>query len=111
VGTGETTDRPLDLGATTTATTIDQSGTGLLKFTGVNTATGVGIKVMTLQGSTAGTGEISGAIIDNSATNTTGITKAGTGTWTLSGANTYTGATNVITGTLVVSGSISGSTS
>ena len=103
VGTGETTDRPFDLLGTTTATTLDQSGTGLLKFTGTNTATGAGVKTMTLQGSTTGTGEISGPIVNNSGTNTTGITKAGTGTWTLSGVNTYTGLTTVNGGNLVLS--------
>ncbi len=102
-GTGETTDRPLDLGATTTATTLEQAGAGLLKFTGVNTATGGGVKVWTLQGSTAGTGEIAGVIPDNTAAFTTGVTKAGTGIWTLSGVNTYTGPTTVSAGNLVLS--------
>jgi autotransporter-associated beta strand protein len=101
-GTGETTNRVIALAGTTGGATIDQSGTGLLKFTGTNTATGAGSKTLTLQGSTAGTGEIAGAIVDNSGTNTTAVTKAGTGTWTLSGTNSYTGGTNLNQGTLAV---------
>src|SRR4029077_16656429 len=70
-GTGETTDRVINLAGTTGGVTIDQSGTGLLKFTSALTATGAGSKTLTLQGSTAGTGEIAGAIVDNSGTNKT----------------------------------------
>ena len=105
IGTGDTTDRVINLPGTTGGATLNQSGaSGLLKFTSALTATGVGSKTLTLQGSTAGMGEIGGAIVDNSVTNTTAVTKAGTGTWTLSGANTYTGGTNVNAGTLLWSG-------
>jgi len=107
VGPGETTDRAINLANTTGGSALDQSGTGLLKFTSAFTATGAGSKTLTLQGSTAGTGEIDGAIVDNSTgTYNTALTKAGTGIWTLSGANSYTGATTVSGGTLLVSGSI-----
>jgi autotransporter-associated beta strand protein len=106
VGTGETTDRVINLAGTTGGGTIDQSGTGLLQLTSAFTATGAGVKTLTLQGSTGGTGEIAGAIVDNSSTNKTSVTKAGTGTWTLSGSNTYTGATIVNAGTLLVNGSL-----
>ena len=99
-GTGETTDRVLNLAGTTGGGTIDQSGTGNLKFTSTLTATGAGIKTLTLQGSTAGTGEIAGVIVNNSGTNTTAVTKLGTDTWKLSGLNTYTGTTTVNRGTL-----------
>lgn len=101
-GSGETTDRVINLNGTTGGATIDQSGTGLLKFTSDLTTTGAGSKTLTLQGSTAGTGEIAGAIINNSVTNITSLTKAGTGTWTLSGTNTYTGPTVVNAGTLLL---------
>ncbi|MEY2480190.1 MAG: hypothetical protein QOI04_1117 [Verrucomicrobiota bacterium] len=101
-GTGETTDRVINLAGTTGGATIDQSGTGLLKFTGTNTATGNGTKTLTLQGSTAGTGEISGTIVNS--TSATSLTKTGTGKWTLSGNNSFTGTTTVSGGTLEANG-------
>ena len=102
VGPGETTDRAINLANTTGGSALDQSGTGLLKFTSAFTATGAGSKTLTLQGSTAGTGEIDGAIVDNSTgTYNTALTKAGTGIWTLGGVNTYSGTTTVSAGELV----------
>jgi autotransporter-associated beta strand protein len=98
-GSGETTDRVLNLDGTTGGGTVDQSGTGLLKFTSSLTATGVGAKLLSLQGSTAGSGELAGAIVDSSS-GATSLTKAGSGTWTLSGANIFTGATSVSAGVL-----------
>ena len=106
-GTGDTSDRVIDLAGTTGGATLDQSGTGLLKFTSAMTASGVGAKTLTLQGSTAGTGEIDGAIVDSSS-GATSLTKAGTDTWTLAGTNTYTGATNVNGGTLLINGANTG---
>lgn len=103
IGTGDTSDRILRLNGTTGTVTLDQSGTGLLKFTSALTA-GAGSKTLMLAGSTAGSGEIGGAIVDNSASNTTSVTKTGSGTWTLSGANTYTGTTMVEEGTLSLVG-------
>lgn len=106
-GSGETSTKVINLSGTTGGATIDQSSaSGLLKFTANLTATGAGSKTLTLQGSTGGTGEISGAIVDNSGTNKTSVTKAGTGTWTLSGTNTYTGTTAVNGGNLFVNGSL-----
>lgn len=99
-GTGDTTNRVINMNGTTGGVTLDQSGTGLLKFTSDFTAVAGGSKILTLQGSTAGTGEISGAVVDNSGSNKTSILKQGTGAWTLSGANTYTGTTTVSGGTL-----------
>ena len=102
-GTGETTDRVINLAGTTGGGGIEQTGTGHLKFTSDFTATGGGDKTLTLSGSTAGTGEIAGAIVNNSVANETSLAKSGTGTWTLSGTNTYTGDTTVIAGTLLIS--------
>ena len=104
IGTGNTTDRNLDLPGLTGGAIISQSGAGLLKFTGTFTASGAGIKTLTLAGSAAGTGEMATAIVDNSVTNTTALTKSGTGTWALTAANTYTGATTVSGGTLDLGG-------
>lgn len=100
-GGAQNTDRVINLAGTTGGATLDQSGTsGNLKFTSNFTAAGAGSKILVLQGSDVGTGEIAGSIVNNSATNKTSVTKQGTGTWKLSGANTYTGNTVVNSGTL-----------
>lgn len=100
-GTGETSDKVISLYSIFGAgATIDQSGTGLLKFTSDLTTTSIANHTLTLQGSTSGTGEISGVISNPAGPNTISLIKAGTGTWTLSGANTYTGPTTISGGTL-----------
>ncbi len=116
-GTGENSDKVINLAGTTGGAILDQSGTGNLKFTSAMTETGVGAKTLALQGSTAGTGEISGNI--NETNGAISLEKLGTGTWTLSGSNNYSGGTTIDAGTLRIggtnalatSGSIFGSTS
>ena len=93
-GTGETTDRVINMGgANGTTYRFDQSGTGLLKFISAFTITdNRGPKTIVLQGSTAGTGEIASVIPLGQATGTpNNLTKSGTGTWTLSAANANAG--------------------
>lgn len=109
-GTGETTDRVINFaGQWGSSATIEQSGTGLLKFTSPFTFYGLSSdddKEVILQGDTAGTGEITGAIADpalGGATNI-GLSKRGTGTWTLSGVNSYSGSTSVWDGKLIIGG-------
>ena len=128
-GPGETTDRVIRLAGSTGNGTISQSGTsigyptsrgevGLLKFTSDISVPGVAStdnrKTLTLTqldsesiGTNAGSGELSGSIGDSILGTVgqlaTSVTKSGSRTWTLSGANTYTGATKVQAGTLAFS--------
>ena len=103
-GAGETTDRVINLGgANNAAYTLDQSGSGLLKFTSSFTMTDLrGPQTITLQGNTAGTGEIAGVIPNGDAANPNRLTKSGSGTWMLSNANIYAGVTTVTGGCLVL---------
>lgn len=125
-GAGETSDRVLKLAGTTGGAILSQGGTasgipatrgtsGLLKFSSNVSVPGIdGVdnrKTLTLThatdentGGTPGQGEISGIIGDsllgNAGQRGTSVTKAGVGTWILSGTNTYSGVTRIQTGTL-----------
>jgi fibronectin-binding autotransporter adhesin len=102
VGAGETTDRAIEIGSSL-GSSIDQNGSGTLKFTSDLTNSGSGSRTLTLQGSTAGVGEFAGAINNIASGTNVGVTKNGTGTWQLSGtANTYAGTTSVAGGILEV---------
>lgn len=103
-GTGETTNRTLAFNTTVGDISIEQAGTGLLRFSGTTNTTANGAKTLFLRGSTAGTGQIDGVLAD-SADGALSLTKTGTGTWTLAGNNTYTGATTVSEGKLNINGS------
>lgn len=78
----------------------DATNTGALSFDAATTISGA---TRTLTAASAVT--FTGAIGDGG--NAFGITKAGAGSITLSGANTYTGATTINAGTLTLSGSAS----
>jgi autotransporter-associated beta strand protein len=103
-GTGETTDRNIATSNVGNFSPIlNQSGTGLLKFTGNFTVTSNNNKTLVLDGSTGGTAEFAGVIADRTTpTFITTVNKVGAGTWTLSGANTFTGALNINAGTLIL---------
>ena len=107
LGSGEVTDRILDLTAFEPQTlTLDRSGDGLLKFTSDLEFSGFGhSKTLILTG--AGPGEFAGNIAnpyDRQGKATTSIVKAGAGQWTLSGVNTHSGETKVSAGTLTLAG-------
>jgi autotransporter-associated beta strand protein len=104
-GNGEITDRVIDLAGTTFGAFIEQAGQNQLKFTSDLTATGLGSKTLVLSGSTTGTGELAGAIVNNSVSNVTGLRKDGTGTWTVSGPNTFTGSVTINGGVLRITNS------
>ena len=97
-GAGETSSHLFNLGST--GGEIDANGSGALILT-ADLASAAGTKVLTLGGTSASANQISGAISDGSS-GTTAVTKTGTGTWVLTGANTYTGGTTVTAGTLTL---------
>lgn len=70
-GSGSTTANITGLSGGSGGATISQNGSGALKFTSPVNNTGLGSKTLTLQGSTSGTGEISGVISNNSTTGST----------------------------------------
>ncbi|MCE9612575.1 MAG: autotransporter-associated beta strand repeat-containing protein [Chthoniobacter sp.] len=103
-GNGETTDRILDLNGQKQTLTLDQSGSGPLKFTSPFDISGHGFsKTIVLQG--AGAGELAAGLTDphdRKKEAALAVTKTGAGVWTLSGTNTYSGPTTVSQGTLVL---------
>lgn len=100
-GTGETTDKVFHLNSGNGGITLDTTGaTGALVITSNFTATSGGTgKVLTLTGANTGN-TISGNIPDALGGGNVGVTKSGSGSWILSGSNTYTGTTTVSAGVL-----------
>ncbi len=121
LGAGETTDRTIGIGNGTSATnfanaTLEHNGTGgALVFSApiFNVAqagvTATSPRGLVLSGSNSALNTIFGVIQDNlvgaSGTAAITLTKQGSGTWILAGANTYSGATTVNEGTLTLGAS------
>ena len=113
-GLGETTDRVIALTGTTGVVTLTDSATTAtpLKFTSNLSVPGVAAtdqrKTLTLSGSTTNIGNFAGnigdALLGTSGQLATSITKTGTGTWTLTGTNTYSGLTTATAGVISFNG-------
>jgi autotransporter-associated beta strand protein len=118
VNSGVTTNQlfnaALKLGADGTSTgsfTFTNNGTGTLTFAGnvSETTANNNAPARTLNLAGSGNGVISGVINGNGVSTgslaqpSVSVVKTGTGTWTLSGNNTYNGGTTVSQGTLLVS--------
>ena len=105
-GAGETTDRVMNLAGKNFTATFEQAGTGLLKLSSTFVLSGHSAsKTIALKGDSAGTGEIAGNLVDphdRAGKAVTAVAKSGSGTWTLSGSNSYSGPTTVSAGTLVI---------
>jgi autotransporter-associated beta strand protein len=77
------------------------SGTSVTAGTGSSASFGYGSRTLTLTGSNTGANTTAGNLVNSTAgSGVLSVTKSGTGTWVLSGANTYTGATTINAGTL-----------
>ena len=105
-GSGESTDRVINLAGKNATVTFEQSGTGLLKLTSAFLISGHGAnKTIALTGSATGIGELAATISDphdRAGKATIAINKSGTGKWILSGANTFTGPVTINGGTLAI---------
>ncbi|MFC5453241.1 autotransporter-associated beta strand repeat-containing protein [Prosthecobacter fluviatilis] len=100
-GSGSSTDRLFSVG--TSGGTLNASGTGAVNFTntgsmGFNSQTGA--RTLTLTGTNTGANSVAAVIGDNGGA--TSLIKSGTGTWVLTGANSYSGTTTISGGVLQV---------
>lgn len=111
-GSGSSTDRLFRLsGGNSSVFTIESSGTGALAFTNTGSIDHANLnasRTLVLTGTNTDNNSMA-AVITNSGTAVTSLTKSGAGKWILAGANTFSGATTVNAGTLIVGNSVSSS--
>lgn len=98
-GSGDTTDRTLELFGSFNAT-LNNNGSGALVWSGVVSNNSSASLNFNLGGTNNSTNQIVGSLADN--TNVLSVTKADAGTWILAGTNTHTGVTTISGGTLVL---------
>ena len=101
-GAGDTTDHQFTLD--TGVTFIESSGTGALQFTNTGAVALLGTnatRTIALGGTNTGANTMGGAMGDNGTGKTT-LAKNDSGTWILTGNNTYTGNTVINNGNLMI---------
>ena len=90
---------------TISGSSISQDNSGAFNIENNLTGTSAGATTLTLTGDGSGSVTLSGTISDLSGTNKVALTKEGSSTFILTGANTYTDATTISGGTLTAAGS------
>ncbi|WP_367872216.1 beta strand repeat-containing protein [Luteolibacter sp. Populi] len=103
LGAGDSTNRRFTVGAGGAG--LDASGTGALAFSSTEAVTYAPLnaaRTLTFSGSNAGNNTFAAAI-GNAGTGAVSLVKSGSGSWALTGTNTYTGNTSVNGGILSLS--------
>jgi autotransporter-associated beta strand protein len=96
VGSGETSDRYIQINTTTGSTQIVADGSGPLVLSNVLNNGAAGAKTLFLRGANTFDNKISSDLADNGGL--LNVTHDSAGTWILSGNNTYTGGTSLSLG-------------
>ncbi len=106
-GSNSSTDRLFTIGAG--GATLESTGAGAVTFGsagGANSLSGTGGRTFTLGGAGTAKNNVASQLTTgvDAVNDVLSVTKAGAGTWVLSGSNSYTGATTVSAGALLING-------